>query len=472
MKSPKDMNIIQIELTNACVHRCANCTRFCGHHQKPFFMDMDTFKHAVDSMDGFEHMIGIMGGEPTLHPEFAEMVSYYAQKVPQKREHKPYLTPTRSFVHYRNRYLSNPTYSRGLWTSLGKKYYQHFEQIQDTFPFQCINDHQNEGLHQALLITRKELGISDEKWIPMRDQCWVQNLWSASITPKGAFFCEITAALDMLFDGPGGWPIESGWWKRKPEDFGDQLQWCELCSAALPVPRVQANSEVDVISPVLRKKLEAIGSPKLREGKILPFDPADYRLEDYQRNLNNPEWYLPTGNNNVRIQPTNDSILPRQISVFSISNEGSAPAAYPLLTEDEFAERRFSGWCVVTRIALPPLFFEAMERTVLNPGCVHYYCHSMKQDESMSADQLAAADVLVFHHDALALRDKMRLELTAEMFSAWVKEKRIPLDSFPEFAAPVSEVQRFLDYLRGTPLGPFLSNVKSKLRGKPGALNP
>ncbi|MBN2713166.1 MAG: hypothetical protein JXR97_12165, partial [Planctomycetes bacterium] len=242
MLSPQDMNTIQIEITNGCIHSCSNCTRFCGHHKSPFYMEVDFFKKAVDSMEGFGGMVGVMGGEPTLHPQFADIVDYYSRKIPLRKPFRKYTTPVTSFVQHRNRYLSDPDHARGLWTSLGKNYYRHFELIQDVFPFQCINDHENPGLHQALLITRKELGIPDEEWFPMRDKCWVQNLWSASITPKGAFFCEIAAALDMLFDGPGGWPVEKGWWKRKPEDFGEQLKWCELCSAALPVPRVQANS--------------------------------------------------------------------------------------------------------------------------------------------------------------------------------------------------------------------------------------
>lgn len=62
MRSPKDMRIIQIDITNACVHACSNCTRFCGHHVRPFFMDFETFKRAVDSLKDFDRCIGIMGG--------------------------------------------------------------------------------------------------------------------------------------------------------------------------------------------------------------------------------------------------------------------------------------------------------------------------------------------------------------------------------------------------------------------------
>ena len=34
MISPADMKIIQIEVTNSCIHHCSNCTRFCGLHEK------------------------------------------------------------------------------------------------------------------------------------------------------------------------------------------------------------------------------------------------------------------------------------------------------------------------------------------------------------------------------------------------------------------------------------------------------
>ena len=76
MKSPQDMRIIQIDVTNACIHNCSNCTRFCGHHKKPFFMDVETFKQAVDSMEGYVGTVSMMGGEPTIHPHFEEMVRY------------------------------------------------------------------------------------------------------------------------------------------------------------------------------------------------------------------------------------------------------------------------------------------------------------------------------------------------------------------------------------------------------------
>ena len=155
----------------------------------------------------------------------------------------------------------------GLWSNMGATYRQHYEIIQDTFHVQFLNDHLNPSYHQPGLFARKDLGIPDEIWQPLRDKCWVQNEWSASITPKGAFFCEIAAALDMLFDGPGGWKIEPGWWKRTPEEFGDQLHWCEMCGFALDTFMRDATEEQDDVSPTLYEKLKAIDSPRLRAGK-------------------------------------------------------------------------------------------------------------------------------------------------------------------------------------------------------------
>ena len=188
MKSPKDQKIIQIEVTNVCMHSCSNCTRFCGHHRKPFFLDFETFKKAVDSLQGYAGMIGLMGGEPTLHPNFEKFAEYLATKTDSEARSANGRFPIRDFAAYRSEYLSDVAHKRGLWTSLGNGYYKHFDIIQKIFEYQCINDHCNPGLHQALMITRKELGIPDEEWIRLRDNCWIQNLWSSSIRSQRGFF--------------------------------------------------------------------------------------------------------------------------------------------------------------------------------------------------------------------------------------------------------------------------------------------
>lgn len=304
MRSPEDMKIIEIDITNACVHNCSNCTRMCGHHVKPFFMSWDTFKRAVDSLDGFEGGVGMMGGEPTLHPEFERFAEYLNSKYEQPKENNYFISPTAHFMRDRKLEERNLTYTykeknglgqrvKGpvLFSSLASNYHKYYEIIQDVFRFQGINDHITPCFHQPIMVNRTDMGISDEEWVALRDHCWVQNTWSASITPKGCFFCEVAGALDMLFDGPGGWPIEKNWWKRKPEDFKDQLHWCELCGIALNTRSRNANEEIDDVSVSLFKKLEGIKSPKLRKGQVhvyekdeLPTDSSLNRKSDYHDN--------------------------------------------------------------------------------------------------------------------------------------------------------------------------------------------
>ena len=136
------------------------------------------------------------------------------------------------------------------------------------------NDHKSpEGVHQPLLMAATELVEDEEYMWELIDDCWIQERWSASITPKGGFFCEVAAAQDMLFDGPGGYPLEKGWWKKKPEDFQDQVKrYCGNCSAAIPMPRPKASADHDLITLSNAKRLEGNGSRRFAEGHTRSVD--------------------------------------------------------------------------------------------------------------------------------------------------------------------------------------------------------
>lgn len=283
MKTPKNARIIQIDITNACVHKCSNCTRFCGHHHTPFFMDFNTFKKAVDSLKGFHGTIGMIGGEPVLHPEFKQFVEYLYSKIPEKdKNHLDKLVfPQSKFIEAvrenerkqnilckKGKKLTVTNRGMGLWSAVPSLYMKYYELIQDTFNKQLLNDHGNIMYHQPIMITRKELGIPDEEWLKLRNNCWINQEWSPTITPKGAFFCEVAGAMDMLFDGPGGWPIEAGWWKREEKDFGDQLSWCEMCGVPLSTFSRDAREEVDDVSPIIYDKLLKIKSPKVLNNHV------------------------------------------------------------------------------------------------------------------------------------------------------------------------------------------------------------
>lgn len=241
------MAVIHIEVTNACNLQCATCTRFVGHHKKPFFMDLDAIAKAIDSLEGFPNEIGIMGGEPTLHPQFKEICQLVQKMIPNRRQ-------------------------RALWTN-GFKWKEYESIIKKTFdPDKVIyNDHTDKttGQHQPLLLAAIDIVENKELMWRLIGNCWVQWRWAASITPKGGFFCEVAAAQDYLFGGPGGYSLKKGWWNKNPNEFMDQVKrYCPYCSAAIPLPPQGAHDSYDLVSKTIAAKLKEVGSPKFLRGKF------------------------------------------------------------------------------------------------------------------------------------------------------------------------------------------------------------
>lgn len=377
MRSPKDMSIIQIDITNACPHTCSNCTRFCGHHKKPFFMDFDTFKQAVDSLEDFPNIVGIIGGEPTLHPEFEKFVNYLREsRIGANKRYKILREPVSDMLRYILVNLQSQQGQKlGLWSSLNEGYYKHFEIINDSFPVQFLNDHDNTCKHQALLMPRKELGISDAEWIKKRDACWIQNTWSATITPKGAFFCEVAGALDMLYDGPGGWKVEPNWWKRDVKDFGDQLPWCELCSGCLDVPQRISNDERDDMTPEIFETLKSMGSPKIKRGKFVVHDPKTFDKTQYQTFMGAND-YMNAGGN-VRTTTKNRNYYPKEFVHVTFND-----------VREISKDKRVKDWVIVSNdVERANKIFSVLKDTVINPGCI-----------------FVTDDALIFNVRAMSLR--------------------------------------------------------------------
>lgn len=240
MRSMRDMDTIQIEITDACTNICSNCTRFCGH-KKVFFMSFEQFQAAVDSMVGYPKMTGIMGGEPLLHPEFEKFCKYISTKIPKTQ--------------------------LGLWTTLPKGYEKYREIICETFEHIFINDHSRDDIfHHPTLVAIEEVVTDKNEMWQLIDHCWAQESWSASINPKGAWFCEIAAAMAMLYDEGKGWDVEQGWWNRIPKDFKEQMeQFCPKCGLCIPLHRRKSTEQIDDISPKHYERLKDT-SPKIKKG--------------------------------------------------------------------------------------------------------------------------------------------------------------------------------------------------------------
>ena len=228
-----DMDTIQVEITNHCLNSCSNCTRFVGHVDS-YFMTFDYFKKAIDSLVGYSKMVGFQGGEPLLHPEFDKFCKYALSKFPKDQ--------------------------LGLWTTFPKNYEYYREIIVETFGHVFLNDHSRDDIyHHPVLVGIEEVILEENIMWTCIDHCWAQLSWSASINPKGAFFCEIAAAFATLFsdEDSKAWPVEPGWWWRIPKDFKEQMEkWCPRCGMSVPLQTRSSNDIIDDISP---KNFERLG---------------------------------------------------------------------------------------------------------------------------------------------------------------------------------------------------------------------
>lgn len=281
-------------------------------------MDLETFEKAVRSMEGWYQpgkVLGVIAGEPTLHPQFEQLSRKFQELWGPKENTGNGVAPVADRDAYATERLFDRSNGRGLWTSLGKRYYEHYETIQDVYSHHNQNDHSAGGKHQANLIDRKTiceaLGMTDEEWIAARDACPIQNEWSATITPFGAYACEQMAHIDILFnEGKRAWPIEPGWWKRTPDQFGEQLEICNHCSLCVKAPaRVDAKDR-DIISEPNRIALEMAGSPAVKKGNYDIYDPVKH-LE--HRDIHDRKDHY-VGESGCRVSPENRSMMPKKLS--------------------------------------------------------------------------------------------------------------------------------------------------------------
>lgn len=483
MKSPKDMRIIEIDITNACDKRCSNCTRLCGHHQKPFFMDFDTFRRAVDSLDGYRGIRSLMGGEPTLHPEFERFIRYLGSKFPARKN--PLVWPQKEFIRQIHRVeLANfvpigdgtermDVVGAGMFSNMGASYRKHYEIISDMLPFQGLNDHLNPIYHQSALITREELGVPDTEWVKLRDACWLQNEWSAGITPKGAFFCEMAGVLDMLLDGPGGWPIEPGWWKRTPQDFGDQLHWCELCGFPLRTFTRDSAEETDDMSPVWYARLKALKSPKLASGKYHVVNIQNGKIpENDKRDTRFFSAAMPyIEHYEERFNASNSVLFTREYASAVIPDGNGFGAALNRLLASAH------DWIVLysQNALLTDDFRERIGRYVLNPGTLHYLDLSLSDDIAFvkNADTEKDGYAALFSKNALSLREFGfdRIAHTRsfrEIRDMWHSEKVVELSSKIDRAmnlCPVYRGMRFAVWGTGS-AGSVANDLITNAEGK------
>jgi len=252
MKPIYEMYICNIDITNYCNIGCIYCSRHIRHVRKDqrYHMSLGDFRKALESLVDWPGQIGISGGEPTLHPEFDGICEIIRQ------------FPRPAGKQYQ------------LFTACGPRYEKFKEMCRGTFC--CIHENPHDDmqkeicLHQPSLVSVGDVVKSKVLQEKLIDDCWVQANWAPIVNSKGAFFCEIAGAFDIILDGPGGWPVEPGWWNKTPDEFRDQRdRYCHKCGMPVPLKRQLLNDDMEWISEGLLSEFEDKGLPGTK--RMRPF---------------------------------------------------------------------------------------------------------------------------------------------------------------------------------------------------------
>ena len=239
--------IILVDVTNACMRRCTGCMRMCNHRTVSWFADMDWLRDMLNALMEFRGVVGLFGGEPLLHPCFGEIAALVRELFGEQQR-----SPGEVDVNEVGRIRSGI----GLWTTAEPSLWAvHAEDVRRSFSFVRINDHLGPVRHYPVLVCPGDLGYTRDE-LDALPPCWVSRCCASSVTPWGAYFCEVAGALDgFLKLGLGESPC-AGWWRTAADD---QRVLCEFCGARLPL-RWTDDHSVNIVSESWYRWLSAAGS--------------------------------------------------------------------------------------------------------------------------------------------------------------------------------------------------------------------
>ena len=276
MKSPAEMKIICIDITNRCNLGCSNCTRLLENQEGYWDMSLDNFRLATRSLSDFPGMIAVIGGNPCMHRQFEEICEILVEEIPEKEK-------------------------RGLWSN---NVFKHTDLVVKVFGGFNLNPHgdkkgemslkevyrrtggignlyEGNSMHAPLLVAIKDLYGEEEMWNKISN-CDINKNWSASIIQNNgnlrAYFCEVAASFDLARKTDYGLEVKPGWWRENIFKYEDQIKhFCPGCGAAARLSPTRDNEETDVFS---HSNSDLVNISLKRNRKTINIDAIDLLVKE------------------------------------------------------------------------------------------------------------------------------------------------------------------------------------------------
>ena len=263
MRSPYQMKIICVDVTNKCDLACSNCTRLLENQDGFWEMSVENFRLALKSLRDYPGIIAMIGGNPCMHTKFEELCKVFSEEIPEKSR-------------------------RGLWTN---NIFKHEAISVETFGVFNLNPHNvprgidslknikqlgwyhpENSEHSSILSAVQDFYPEHEMW-KLISACDINQQWSAGIVENNgvlrAYFCEVAAAFDLARKEDNGFPVTDGWWRNPVSHFKDQVAYfCPRCGVPARIGPVLDCDETDTYSDT-NEELALKSASKKRPRKII-----------------------------------------------------------------------------------------------------------------------------------------------------------------------------------------------------------
>lgn len=232
--------VLQIHITRACDKACFGCTQGSNLGGKPVMMTPEEFERAVASLAGYFGVVGIFGGNPSLHPKIADILDIYRKHVPFEQRGLWCNHPKGKGALYRETF--NPKVSNLNVHEDREAYDEFVRDWPECQPY--LKGLDTDSRHSPPFVAMQDV-IPDEaeRWRLIAD-CDINRNWSAmlcTVPGRGlrAYFCELAAAQAMLHGNDPAWPdtgleVTPGWWRQPMQAFVAQVRLhCHACGVPL-----------------------------------------------------------------------------------------------------------------------------------------------------------------------------------------------------------------------------------------------
>jgi uncharacterized Fe-S cluster-containing radical SAM superfamily protein len=176
---------IDIELTTACNLNCYNCDRSCGTAPSKEHLTLEQIKCFIDESIKYNkkwNEIKLLGGEPTLHPQFWEILDIL-------REYQLKYSPDTSIAMATNGY--------------GSKVNNILEKLPKWV--RVLNTKKTSNVQEFSTYNVAPIDLEEYKnsKIDYSSGCWILESCGLGLTPNGYYACGAGGSADRIF----GWDI-------------------------------------------------------------------------------------------------------------------------------------------------------------------------------------------------------------------------------------------------------------------------